>query len=75
MGANPAIEVGLRPLLDHEDVNVRLAVFEALEKRRDPIVLAYDIDEKFTLNLVPSESPMIFLQIWNRSQRSCMEVP
>ena len=61
MGANPAIEVGLRPLLDDEDVNIRLAVFEALEKRRDPIVLAYDIDEKFTLNLVPSESPMIYV--------------
>ncbi|MBC01678.1 MAG: hypothetical protein CMJ34_00030 [Phycisphaerae bacterium] len=61
MGANPAIEVGLRPLLDHEDVNVRLAIFEALERRRDPIVLAYDIDEKFTLNLVPSESPMIYV--------------
>ena len=61
MGPNPAIEVGLRPLLDHEDVNVRLAVFETLEKRRDPIVLAYDIDEKFTLNLVPSDSPMIYV--------------
>lgn len=61
MGANPAIEMGLRPLLDHEDVNVRLAVFEALEKRRDPIVMAYDIDQKFTLNLVPSESPMIYV--------------
>ncbi|MAC20890.1 MAG: hypothetical protein CMJ23_14650 [Phycisphaerae bacterium] len=61
MGANPAIEVGLRPLLDHPDVDVRLAAFDALEQRRDPIVLAYDIDEKFTLNLVPSESPMIYV--------------
>ncbi|MEE2972182.1 MAG: hypothetical protein VX672_03570, partial [Planctomycetota bacterium] len=61
MGANPAIEVGLRPLLDHPDVDVRLAAFEALEKRRDPIVLAYDIDQKFTLNLVPSDSPMIYV--------------
>jgi hypothetical protein len=61
MGANPAIEVGLRPLLDHPDVDVRLAVFEALEKRRDPIVAAYEIDEKFTLNIVPSKDPMIYV--------------
>ena len=61
MGADPAIEMGLRPLLDHEDVDVRLAAFDALEMRRDPIVLAYDIDDKFTLNLVPSKSPMIYV--------------
>jgi hypothetical protein len=61
MGVNPAIEVGLRPLLDHPDVDVRLAAFEALEKRRDPIVAAYDIDEKFTLNIVPSTDPMIYV--------------
>lgn len=61
MGSNPTIEVGLRPLLDHPDVDVRLAAFEALEKRRDPIVAAYDIDEKFTLNVVPSVDPMIYV--------------
>lgn len=61
MGSNPAIEVGLRPLLDHPDVDVRLAAFEALEKRRDPIVAAFDIDEKFTLNVVPSTDPMIYV--------------
>ncbi len=61
MGVNPVIEVGLRPLLDHPDVDVRLAAFEALEKRRDPIVAAYDIDEKFTLNIVPSSDPMIYV--------------
>lgn len=61
MGANPSIEMGLRPLLDHQDVDVRLAAFDALEKRRDPIVLAYNIDQKFTLNMVPSDSPMIYV--------------
>ena len=61
MSANPAIEMGLRPLLDHDDVDIRLAAFEALEQRRDPIVLSYDIDQKFTLNLVPSETPMIYV--------------
>ena len=61
MGTNPAIQMGLRPLLDSTDIDVRLAAFEALEKRNDPIVESYDIDEKFILNLVPSESPMIYV--------------
>lgn len=34
MGHNPAIDVGLRPLLDDPDVDIRLKTFEALEKRR-----------------------------------------
>lgn len=61
MGANPTIEVGLRPMLDDEDVDVRLAVFEALEKRRDPIIGSVEVDRRFTLNIVPSNSPMIYV--------------
>ena len=61
MGANPAIEVGLRPMLDDSDVDIRLAVFEALEKRRDPIIARVEVDRKFTLNLVPSSSPLIYV--------------
>ncbi len=61
MGANPAIQMGLRPLLDSQDIDVRLAAFEALERRNDPIVESYDIDQKFILNLVPSSSPMIYV--------------
>lgn len=61
MGANPTIEVGLRPMLDDPDVDVRLAVFEALEKRRDPIIGRVEVDRKFTLNLVPSSNPLIYV--------------
>ncbi|MCP4069615.1 MAG: flagellar basal body P-ring protein FlgI [Phycisphaeraceae bacterium] len=61
MGPNPTIEMGLRPLLDAEDVDIRLATFEALEERADPIVAAYDIDDKFILNLVPSDRPLIYV--------------
>jgi len=61
MGRNPAIDLGLRPLLDDPEVDVRLRAFEALEKRRDPIVAAKVLDEKFVVNLVPSKWPMVYV--------------
>lgn len=61
MGRNPAIDLGLRPLLDDPDVDVRLKAFEAMEKRRDPTILARVLDDKFVVHLVPSKSPMIYV--------------
>jgi len=61
MGRNPAIDLGLRPLLDDPEVDVRLRAFEALEKRRDPTILARSLDDKFVINLVPSKTPMIYV--------------
>jgi len=61
MGRNPAIDLGLRPLLDDPDVDIRLRAFEALEKRKDPLILARSLDDKFVINLVPSKSPMVYV--------------
>jgi len=61
MGRNPAIDVGLRELLDDEDVDVRLAVFDTLEKRKDPLIGRLAVDGKFTVNLVPSRKPMLYV--------------
>lgn len=61
MGFNPDIDMGLRPLLDDKDVDVRLATYEALLKRKDPTLVQMDIDEKFDVILVPSDQPLVYV--------------
>ena len=61
MRSDPTILMGLRSLLNDENVDVRLITFEALEELGDPLIQAYSIDGKFTLNLVPSEEPLIYM--------------
>ncbi len=61
MGVNPTIEIGLRKLLDDEDVDVRLAAVDALIKRGDPFLQRVIVDNKFELYLVPSEKPLIYV--------------
>jgi hypothetical protein len=61
MGFNPDIDLGLRPLLDDQDVDVRLAAYEALVDRKDPTIAMMDIDGKFDVALVPSKEPMVYV--------------
>ena len=61
MPRDPRIEYGLRPLLNDDDIEIRLQVAEALVKRNDPIIKKYSIPDKFDLILVPSEHKMIYV--------------
>ncbi len=61
MGFNPDIDLGLRGLLDADEVDVRLATYEALAKRNDPTIGKMDIDGKFDVHLVPSSKPMLYV--------------
>lgn len=61
MGVNAEIELGLRELLDDKDVEIRLAAFEALDKRRDPHIVGIEMGRKFILNIVPSKYRMIYV--------------
>jgi hypothetical protein len=61
MGTNPEIELGLRELLDDNDVDVRLAAFEALELRGDTHIISMPVGKKFVLNICPSKHPMIYV--------------
>lgn len=61
MRSNPVIDLGLRPLLDDSDVDIRLAAFEALEDRRDPIITRRSVDGKFDMVVVPSNKPMLYI--------------
>jgi len=60
MGDNPAIDVGLRPLLDDEDLDVRLTTYEMLRKRRDPSVETMNVNNRFALDLVRSNKPLVY---------------
>ena len=61
IGTNAEIELGLRELLDDPDVEIRLSAFEALDKRRDPHIIAMEMGRKFILNIVPSKQRMIYV--------------
>ncbi len=60
-GFNPDIDVGLRPLLDDADPDIRLATYETLAKRGDRTVRLMEIDGKFDVALVPSSKPLIYI--------------
>jgi hypothetical protein len=61
MPADFRIETGLRPLLDSDDLEVRLRAAETLAKRGDPIIKNYTVNHKFDLLLVPSSHNMVYV--------------
>ena len=61
LGFNPDIDIGLRPLLDDADPDIRLVTYETLAKRSDRSIRIMDIDGKFDVALVPSRIPMIYV--------------
>ncbi len=61
MPVYPRINSELHDLLDDEDVDVRLAAYEALVERNDPRLRRYAVDGKFILDVVASRHPMIYI--------------
>ncbi|MCH6551821.1 MAG: flagellar basal body P-ring protein FlgI, partial [Planctomycetes bacterium] len=61
MDINPVIDQALRKLLDDDEVEVRLASYEALCQRRDPSIERFPVDDKFIVDVVPSQRPLIYI--------------
>ena len=61
MRLNPQIDGALRGLLNDADIEVRLLAYEALVKRRDPYMTRHAVDDKFLLDIVESDKPMIYI--------------
>ena len=61
MSSNPSVDLGLRSLLDDDDIDVRLTAFEELRDRNDPIVQSQDVGGRFRVDVVPSAKPMIYV--------------
>jgi hypothetical protein len=61
MDINPVIDLALRELLDDSEVEIRLAAYEALSERRDPAIERFAVDDKFIVDVVPSQRPLIYI--------------
>jgi len=61
MRTNPVVDLGLRPLLNDTDVDIRLAAFEALDGRNDLNITRTVIDGKYDMVVVPSKRPMVYV--------------
>ena len=61
MPSDYRIEVGLRPLLDTNDLEIRLRTAEVLADRQDPAIKQYVVNKKFNLILVPSSHNMVYV--------------
>ena len=61
MGTNPRIDLGLRELMNDPNVDVRLAVFDAMIERNDPTIVEVPVSGRFTMSLVESDHDMIYI--------------
>lgn len=61
MGLDPVIDQALRGLLDDPDLELRLAAYDALNQRGDPMIERFTVDDKFVVDVVESDFPMIYI--------------
>ena len=61
LGPDPRINETLRGLLSDPDPDIRIAAYEALATRGDPYLRRRYIDDKFVLDVAPSDKPMIYV--------------
>jgi hypothetical protein len=60
MGHEPIVDHSLRQLHNDSDVSVRLAAYEASIKRSDPLIERVAVGEKFILDVIPSDEPLLY---------------
>ncbi len=61
MGPDPQVNLALHELLDDDESLVRITAYESLVKRADPRLDRRRIGDKFTLDVVPSGKPLIYV--------------
>lgn len=61
MGIDPRIDMTLRALLNEDDFQTRIEAYEALVRRGDPSISRIRIDDKFVLDIVASNKPMVYV--------------
>lgn len=57
---DPKVNEFIRDLLNSPDLEVRIAAYEGLVRRRDPWIERRRVAGKFILDIVPSAEPMVF---------------
>lgn len=61
MDVNPAIDIALRRILNDENVDIRLAAYDASIKRRDPLLQRERVDNRFMIDVVESDKPTVYI--------------
>jgi flagellar basal body P-ring protein FlgI len=61
MGIDPRIDLALQGLLNDDDLEVRLASYEALVERRGAAVERFIVDGKFVVDVVETDKPMLYI--------------
>jgi hypothetical protein len=61
LGPDPQVNMALRRLLDESELEVRVAAYEALEQRGDPLIDRLSADGKFELHIVPARDGLIYI--------------
>ncbi|MHC4218698.1 MAG: flagellar basal body P-ring protein FlgI, partial [Planctomycetota bacterium] len=61
MGVDPRIDLALQAMLNDDDLEVRLASYEALVGRGSTAVDRFVVDGKFIVDVVLSDIPMIYI--------------
>jgi len=61
LGTDPKINLFLRDLLSDPDIGVRVAAYEALDKRGDPCIERRVVPDKFVVDVVPAAEPMVYV--------------
>lgn len=58
---DPEVNMALRDLLSAPEMDMRVAAYEALSERFDPILERRRVDDSFILDIVPSDEPMVYV--------------
>jgi hypothetical protein len=61
LGSDPKVNRGLRRLLDADDLEVRIAAYEALAERGDPLLERRVVEGKFILDTMPAKDPLVYI--------------
>jgi len=61
LGSDPKVNRALRRLLDSDDLEVRIAAYEALAQRGDALLERRVVADKFILDSAPARNPMVYI--------------
>lgn len=65
MPADPRINLAMREIVNDPNLDIRVAAYEGLRDRNDPMLLRVPIGEtsraRFTLELLPAKEPMVYV--------------
>jgi flagellar basal body P-ring protein FlgI len=61
MDSDPRINMNLRDLLSSPEADIRIAAYQALAERDDPMLTRKNVEGKFILDTIPGGEPMVYI--------------